>query len=267
MVSLHAQTWEDDMIGTSELQRLLAAKNFYKGSIDGVLGKQTYAACIAALAASGVDASGWLVHRVLVGGTQWALKEAGFDPGPLDGWDGATTQVALERWQNASRDIVVTAAVGGSQWPRQADMKKFYGAPGTNHTVLELPYPMRLAWDLNTTVSRITINKHCAESAGRIFSKTLQHYGYARLVGLNLDRFGGCYANRPMRGGKKLSTHAFACALDIDPDHNQLRWGSDRAALARPECEAFLDICEEEGWVSLGRERNFDWMHIQAARL
>ena len=24
---------------------------------------------------------------------------------------------------------------------------------------------------------------------------------------------------------------------------------------------------EEEGWISLGRARDFDWMHVQAARL
>jgi hypothetical protein len=70
-----------------------------------------------------------------------------------------------------------------------------------------------------------------------------------------------------MRGGSSLSTHAFACALDINPEQNQLRWGSDKAKMAHSDCKAFLDAFETQGWISLGRERNFDWMHIQAARL
>lgn len=39
------------------------------------------------------------------------------------------------------------------------------------------------------------------------------------------------------------------------------------ASFARPEYEPFWAIVEEEGLVSLGRTRDFDWMHFQAARL
>ena len=34
-----------------------------------------------------------------------------------------------------------------------------------------------------------------------------------------------------------------------------------------PEYDAWWRCWESEGWVSLGRLRNFDWMHIQAAKL
>jgi hypothetical protein len=37
--------------------------------------------------------------------------------------------------------------------------------------------------------------------------------------------------------------------------------------MAQPEYAPFLDLWEAEGFVSLGRARNFDWMHVQAARL
>lgn len=257
------------MIDNRSKQRALHAAGFYSGSADGIFGPASRRAGLEALRSLGVNATGWPQSRQDVAIGQWVLKQAGFDPGVIDGWSGPSTLLALERWQNALREVVPTPSQIQHQsklWPRQSAMAAFYGQPGQNHVKLDLPYPMRLAWDLDTTVERITINKLCAESAGRVLSKALEHYGYDRLVELNLDRFGGCYANRAMRGGTSLSTHAFACSLDIDPEHNQLRWGADRAAMARPECAAFVDAFEAEGWVSLGRERNYDWMHFQAAR-
>ena len=41
----------------------------------------------------------------------------------------------------------------------------------------------------------------------------------------------------------------------------------DKATFAKPEYERWWQCWEEEGWLSLGRTRNFDWMHVQAAKL
>lgn len=257
------------MIDVRSLQRFLKSAGFYAGAIDGIAGPGTRRAAIEALRSAGVTVAGWPQSRVDVATGQWALRQAGFDPGPIDGWSGSSTKVALERWQNSLRDWTPPPSHVAHQpeaWPRQGAMEAFYGKPGTGHVMLDLPFPMRLAWDLGTVVNRFAINAKCAPSAGRVFAAALAHYGHDRLVELNLDRYGGCFANRPMRGGSNLSTHAFACAIDIDPEHNQLRWGADRAAMARPECRAFVEAFEAEGWVSLGRERNYDWMHFQAAR-
>lgn len=261
------------MMDTRSIQTLLARARFLKQSdIDGVSGKGTRAAGLAAIRALGVNASLWPRDRQDAAIGQWALRAAGFDPGMIDGRVGSDTKLALERWQNASRDKSVRAPeiahlpTASSVWPRQRDMAKFYGAPGTGHVLMPLPYPMVLAWDPDTEVNRITIHGKCAASATRVFTRVLEHYGMDAIRAQNLDRFGGCFAHRPMRGGSQLSTHAFACALDLDPENNQLRWGRDRAHMARPENQFFVDAWRAEGWVSLGVERNFDWMHFQAAR-
>jgi hypothetical protein len=84
---------------------------------------------------------------------------------------------------------------------------------------------------------------------------------------LNLDLFGGCVNVRRMRGGSAWSIHSWGAAIDVDPDNNQLKWGKDKAEFAKKEYNAFWDIVEDEGWVSLGRVKNYDWMHYQAALL
>lgn len=150
------------------------------------------------------------------------------------------------------------------QWPTQRECRRFYGAPGTNLVRLTLPYFMTYG---EKEVRSIMINKRCADSADRAMQRIAQEYNARDRKALGLTIFGGCFNNRPMRGGTEPSMHAYACAIDFDPNRNQLKWGRDRARLAQKDCEAFWRAWEEEGWISLGRSRNFDWMHVQAARL
>jgi hypothetical protein len=258
------------MIDNRSLQRAFAAEGYYSGQIDGKFGPRSRLAGLAALRAAGVDARAWPEKRQDIAFSQWLLKRAKFDPGKIDGFAGPSTKFALEQWQNALRDIVPKPSEIShlpTIWPRQSELEGFYGKPGTNLVRLDLPFEMRIAWDLDQKVKSFLINEKCAESAARIYGRILELYGYQRLVDLNLDRFGGCYNNRKMRGGNSLSTHAYACSIDHNPEFNQLRWGADRAHMAKPECAAFVDAFEAEGWISLGRELNYDWMHFQAARL
>ena len=154
------------------------------------------------------------------------------------------------------------------QWPTQSGCRAFYGVPGANPARLELPFPMYLAWDTSTVIKAFTINAKCHSSANRVFKRILELYpteSARKDCGINL--FSGCFNNRPMRGGSQLSMHAFACAIDFDDTRNQLKWGRKQARLAKPDCTPFWEAWEAEGWVSLGRTRDFDWMHVQAARL
>lgn len=152
-------------------------------------------------------------------------------------------------------------------WPRQADVEKFFGARGENQAMLNLPFPMRLDWDLNTTIKRFSIHEKCHASAARVFARILSHYGLEKIKELGIDRFGGCLNVRKMRGGSAWSMHSWGIAIDFYPSKNQLQWGRDKALLAKPDYDAFWRFWTEEGWLSLGKARNFDWMHTQAARL
>jgi hypothetical protein len=126
---------------------------------------------------------------------------------------------------------------------------------------------MRLAWDKRHVVDKISVHELVHNSAERVFHQIHEAYGHEQIKSLRLDLFGGSLNVRKMRGGNSYSMHAWGIAIDFDPERNQLRWGSDKAVMAKPAYSAFWDMWEAEGWVSLGRSRNYDWMHVQAARL
>jgi hypothetical protein len=117
------------------------------------------------------------------------------------------------------------------------------------------------------SISHISCHTKVADSLEAVLANVHAHYGDAELKRLRLNLFGGCFNPRKKRGGSSWSTHAWAVAIDWDPSRNQLQWGRDRASLSRPEYTFWWRAWEAEGWVSLGRSRNYDWMHIQAARL
>lgn len=157
-----------------------------------------------------------------------------------------------------------------NNWPKQdeASMNAFFGDKGENTRSLILPFPMRVAWDKKVLINKFAINVKCHDSAQKAFAEIAKHYPDPRQrAELGLDLWGGCLNVRKMRGGNKWSIHSWGCAIDFDPERNQLKWGADRARLAKQDCITFWKIWENQGWVSLGRARNYDWMHVQAARL
>jgi hypothetical protein len=152
-------------------------------------------------------------------------------------------------------------------WPRQSEVSRFYGDVGKQQVMVPLPFPMRIAWDLAKSVNRISLHEKLAESAARALARIADAYDEAARAELGIDIFGGSLNVRKMRGGNDWSMHSWGIAIDFDPTRNQLKWGRDRARLAQADAETFWKIFEEEGWLSLGRARNYDWMHVQAARL
>ena len=159
--------------------------------------------------------------------------------------------------------------VAQMRWPNQAQVRSFYGEPGNPKCTAGMAdvYPMRVAWSKSDIVRRFRCHTLVKQAMENIFKHTLEHYGQSTLTKLGLDLFGGCYNLRQMRGGTSWSMHSWGIAVDLDPERNQLKWGKDKAVFAKPEYIPFWNIVEAEGATSLGRERNYDWMHFQFARL
>ena len=155
-------------------------------------------------------------------------------------------------------------------YPPQSGVAAFYGPAGGRDCTagsVSLPFPFPLAWDDSQKVTRFACHVRVAASMTAIFAESAKNYGEAEFRRLRLDRFGGCYNYRAMRGGTSLSMHSWGIAVDLDPINNQLKWGRGRAAFARPEYLPFWAIVEAHGATSLGRAKNFDWQHFQFAGL
>jgi hypothetical protein len=254
-------------------QTILRDAGFYKETVDGNFGKLSKEAAYKYYNFP----TSWTTEKLVTGVIQVAAIKFNIKIGEIDGLWGNMTQSAYE--QLLKKDSLhikkpdVSQAIDVKKryndWPKQDynSMVKFYGAVGTNQTSLQLPYEMILAWDLDSKVTKITCHEKVHDSLKRIFQNTLDHYGLETIKELRLNRFGGCLNVRKMRGGSAWSIHSWGAAIDIDPDRNQLKWGKDKAFLARSEYEPFWKIVEAEGWTSLLRARNFDAMHIQAANL
>lgn len=148
-----------------------------------------------------------------------------------------------------------------------AQLIQKYGKPtedGKPYLVtIQLPYPMKLAWSKEMLVKTIRCHKLVAEQLTNIFKEILQTYGLEKIQELGIDLYGGCFNFRKMRGGNDFSRHSWAVAIDLDPERNQLKETSKTARFARSEYQPMIDIFYKYGFVSLGREKNYDWMHFE----
>lgn len=129
--------------------------------------------------------------------------------------------------------------------------------------IIPLPYPMRLSWDKKNIITRMQCHKLVAENFKDIFADLLAHYGFEKIQELGIDLYGGCFNFRKMRGGSDYSRHSWGVALDLDPERNLLKETSKTARFARPEYKPMIDIFYKHGFVGLGKEKNYDWMHFQ----
>lgn len=156
-------------------------------------------------------------------------------------------------------------------WPdddSSSQLIAFYGEPGSNQTRCNLPFDLRLSWDLDRKIRSFACHKKVSSRMEEIFRRSHEKYGDSRFRELRLDRWGGCLNVRYKRGSRsQWSVHAFGAAVDVDPNRNRLRWGKDKAHLAKPEYDDWWEIVEECDGVSLGRKQNFDWMHVQWAKV
>ena len=127
----------------------------------------------------------WSRARRSIAVQQLVLMRLGFDPGKIDGLVGPQTTFAFELARSKDPEALGTfkdddkgkkplVQPKSNVWPKQSasSMDKFFGAKGTNQGSLKLPFPMRIAWAKDQTITKMTLNKKVIESAGRVFEKS-----------------------------------------------------------------------------------------------
>lgn len=270
-----------------QIQVYLKSGGFYEGALDGKIGPKSYDAIALAIRDAKVNPTGWNKSRLLIAGEQLLYKSQKIDVGIIDGYETPVLQHARDVYKanltinfrdkaDALNEVVPVKPIPVKstgkivpvrEWPRQKDCMDFYGRPGTNQVDAIMPYELRLAWETKTKVTKFSVHKLVKEPIERVFNRTLDYYGYEKIKELNLHLWGGCLNVRKMRGGSNWSQHAWGIAVDMDPDNNQLRWGKDKAEFAKPAYNKWFEFWYDEGAISLGKERNMDFMHTQFSRL
>lgn len=164
-------------------------------------------------------------------------------------------------------------------WPLQSECDEFYGNPRNpqdptkpspsweSANIVRVKPPFALYYDGRPVTKGIAVHRKVSDSLGTVFGKIWQTAGQSQstIDTWGMSIFGGAYNYRLMRGGNRLSMHAYGCAVDFDPDRNPFR--SDTMHFASvPEV---VDAFENEGWVWGGRwsSGSRDGMHFQAARI
>lgn len=143
-----------------------------------------------------------------------------------------------------------------------------YGQPGDpdNLVTLQLPYPMKIAWDISKTVNKIQCHKLIAPNLKAVFDELLTTYGLAEIQRLGIDLFGGCVNVRLQRGSKtKWSRHSWGIAVDLSPEKNGLKTKWKDAQFAKPEYKSMVDIFHKHGFIGYGPDRGYDAMHWEIA--
>jgi D-alanyl-D-alanine carboxypeptidase len=80
---------------------------------------------------------------------------------------------------------------------------------------VNLPFPLRLAWDLSQTITRMACHRRLTAVYASVFTGIQQ-----RGLQSTITTFGGCFAFRPQRTGSKLSAHSWGIAIDLNPGSN-----------------------------------------------
>ena len=249
--------------------------SLYKGAIDGLLGRNTMAGVNSAeVRAQVVIPAEFEDLQKVIFLAQFVLKQNGLYTGKIDGYYGPVTQYGVDEYWSKSRNssnwrdkIHPQVKANKNAWPKNTpeELKAFYGEMGRNLVSVQLPYQF-LYEDGMKPVTKISCHKLVAPSLERVLDSVLKEYGVKEIERLKLNHYAGCLSSPPrlMRGGSEYSTHGWAISLDFMSAQNQLRWKSGQATLARPEYVPFWECWEQEGWTSLGRRYNYDWMHVQA---
>lgn len=243
--------------------------------IDGIIGENTTSAILMTPTISPM----WSEERIVVGYLQHICTMEDINAGPIDGLWGPQTEYGVEQLKiklekgkkpDPWRD---DEGIGGNpnvgKWPLQTqdELENFYGKVGTNQTSVRVPYTLKLAWDTDVKVNKVTCHQKVADAFVAVLEDVKETYGLDEIQRLGLDLFGGMLNVRKMRGGTKWSTHSWGVAADFSPQENRLKWDHTRAAFARPEYDEWNAAWERQGAVSLGKSRDYDWMHYQFCRV
>ena len=290
--------------GAKALQSKLKELGLLDDIVDGVLGDKSKRACadyLNSMEASGelpdpaANWKAWDQERQVVACFQLIILQDGIEVGPVDGYYGSVTRVGADKFIQRYRNLSVVdfseieiVEANPHNFPKEGS-SEFYDrfgkvildggnkpncSPVSSRMVnVQCPWKLRFTWDLDSSRSYFRVHREVAPSLKAIVENIWGHYGADGVKEFRLDYFGGDNNCRFKRGTtakthKNVSTHAYGIAIDFNDPQNGLNtstYSENPPSLAHPDLAKFWQFWEAEGWYSLGRHENRDWMHVQAA--
>lgn len=145
-------------------------------------------------------------------------------------------------------------------WPKipngRAEIEAVFGKPGkpicSAGRVL-LPTPVKLSWS-DQKVTIVSCHKLMEDVFTSVFNAI-----YKAGLWPELENYGGIYEDRSVKGGLKISTHAWGISVDVDT--------LDNALGKKPEMHPkIIKIFADHGFLWGGNWNRPDGMHFQYAR-
>ncbi len=136
--------------------------------------------------------------------------------------------------------------------------------PGTaferdHMTRVAVPKGVKLVTEWNSQiVTSIFCHRAIAATLPALLAAWRSAFSEKEWMRMGLNKWAGCYNNRPKRGGKGPSTHAYGLAFDVFSTGNPFR---EAVTTFSP---AVFDIAEQHGFFSGWRAWGHDAMHFQA---
>lgn len=264
------------------IQNFLKEKGKYKGEMDGIRRDKTNIAIHSYLLDKSSDIEEawrhWSSARKAIACLQLLCVENDVEVGKVDGLYGPQTEAASDQLRQLKTEGEIPRGFGDiipicenpHSFPLENEhsLTRYYGSPCEIELAkVRCPWELRLDWDLSKTTRYISINAKLSDSLSGILERVYDHYRDDGINLVGLDRYGGSNNCRKKRGSRfSWSTHAWGISIDWYPSKNKLKWRSDRASLAHTDLDYWWETWEREGWLSLGRSEDRDWMHVQAAK-
>lgn len=145
-------------------------------------------------------------------------------------------------------------------WPDtdQKSLTAFFGKPGDEERLTSLfVKDLDVRYD-GSPVKTILCNDRVSKSLRTILERIA-----ASEFNWVLDKYDGCFNNRPMRGGSLPSLHARGAAIDLCQEANQnFSIWPQKATMPL----GVMEIFAKEGWMPAGAFWLRDAMHFQATQ-
>jgi len=157
----------------------------------------------------------------------------------------------------------------------QINVRNKYGEPGEGNLVdWTPPYPMyyqserRTKTTIGPQTKTLKIHKDVVSLFDKAFKEILAVYGLERINELGLNVHSGTYNLRNKTRGSDKSLHSWGIAIDLLSSENPYSGRTSKtippATFSKSEYKDFINIMEKNGLYSLGKAKDFDWMHFQA---